>query len=111
MRAHRHGEGERGMAIVELAFAVPVLVAVTIFGVWCTSVARTAIVLSDSARDAARAIARGAQPPALDPSITVQRIDEGQLVTIVLSRDISAPFLGGVSLTVREQSTSLLEAR
>lgn len=98
------------MAIVELAFAVPVLLAVILLGVWSASVAREAIVLADNARDSARAIARGAQPPQLDPSISVRRLDAGQMVTIVLARTIDLPLLGGVSFTIEESSTSLVES-
>lgn len=114
MNWYRHGSGEvsgdSGMAIVELAFAVPVLLVVTALGLWGASVARTAIVLSDNARDSARSIARGAQPQHLDPSIKVTRIDDGQTVTIVLSQEIAAPFLGGFGITVEEQATSLMES-
>lgn len=104
----QHRCGDRGQAVVELAFTVPVLLAVLVLGLWAASVARTAIVLADQARDAARAIARGGVPPTLDPGIAVTRIDEGSLVTIRLTTTVQAPVLG-LGLTLDESASSLKE--
>lgn len=108
MGAHRHGE--RGQAVVELAFAVPVLLVVMLVGMWGIGVAREAIVLADAARDAARALARGEREPVLDPSIVVEhRVGDGR-VTVLLRREVRAPLLGGRSFTLEQGATSVLEA-
>ena len=106
MRAHRHGE--RGQAIVELAFTVPVLLALLAFGLWAGAVARTAIVLADAARDAARAIARGGTPAPLPDGVTMERADDATTVTIRLSTRVSAPVLG-LGATIEQSATSLKE--
>lgn len=51
--------GEHGAATVELALAIPVLLAVTLGMVWLLSVGLAQIQIVDAAREAARAVARG----------------------------------------------------
>ena len=109
MRAHRHGEGEAGQAIVELAFAVPVLLVVMLVGLWGIGLARESIVLADAARDAARAIARGQQEPPRDAGIAMTRLVDGDQVTVLLRRQVRTPLLGGIAITLEQQATSLRE--
>lgn len=59
MRQRRAGRGERGAVTVELALAMPVLVAVLGLVLWAVSAAGLAMDCTDAARAGARAAARG----------------------------------------------------
>ena len=109
MRAHRHGERDRGQAVVELAFAVPVLLAVTVLAMWGVGVARASIMLADAARDIARAEARGERPPAFDPSISIERLGDAERVVIIVRRELRTPVLGGFTMRIEQQATALRE--
>jgi Flp pilus assembly protein TadG len=54
--------GERGAVTAEVAFAIPVLLATMLFGVWLAGVVIANVRCIDAARDVARATARG-EPP------------------------------------------------
>lgn len=109
MRAHRHG-GERGQAIVELAFAVPALLSIMLLGMWGVTVARDSVVLAGQARDIARALARGEQGSPSDPSIRMQQSTDGSTVTVRLTREVDTPVLGGFALTLSQSATTLRES-
>lgn len=55
----RGRRGERGAVTAELAFALPILLAVTTGLVWLLSVGAAQVRTVDAAREAARAVARG----------------------------------------------------
>lgn len=109
MRAHRHGE-ERGQAVVELAFAVPVLLATMLLGMWGVLLARESVVLAWQARDVSRALARGEQVMPPDPSIRVQQSVDATTVTVRLTREVDTPVLGGLTVTLSQSATTLRES-
>lgn len=102
--------GAAGMATVELALAIPVLVAVTALALWAASLGRTALVLGDLARDAARAIARGEAPRPLPDGIQARRIDEAGLVTVELAQDVALPWPSAPGIRIAQRATALAEA-
>ena len=101
--------GTTGMATVELAFAIPVLLAVTALALWAASLGRTALVLGDLARDAARAIARGDAPPTLPAGVDARRIDDAGLVTVALAQEIRLPWPSAPSVRIEQRATALAE--
>jgi Flp pilus assembly protein TadG len=67
----RYVRSSRGSVLLETAIAVPALLMVTVAMLWGIGMGVTSLTLSDSARDIARAIARGQ-----NPDVAVQRAAE-----------------------------------
>ena len=103
------------MAIVELAIAIPVLIAMCALTLWVISLGGTALVLGDAARDAARALARGDSPPSFSEDVRVEHRAEAGLVTVILAQDVPVPFTGplasafGLAVTIEQRSSALVE--
>jgi len=90
----RAGRGERGAVTAELAMVLPLLLAVTAGLVWMLTVGLAQVRVTDAAREAARAVARGdseadavalARRVAPDPSDVVVGRDGGRVVVTVRS--------------------------
>lgn len=98
--------------ILETALAIPLLLAVAVALTWGVVLAATTLSLGDTARSAAREIARG-EPvaEALDrarsasPGASVWAERSDGLVRVVVEQEVSAPvpLLRGLSTTVRQQ--------
>lgn len=98
-----------GMVLLEMALAIPLLVAVTVALAWGISLAATSLALGDAARTAARDLARG-EPSAqvlsraqhAVPAARVSVADAGDSVAVVIDQDVHAPvpILSGVSVTL-----------
>ena len=70
------GSRDRGSTTVELAMSLPALVLLMLAGLTAVSAVRTQLECVDAAREAARAVARGAPPPGgpAGAGITVVRL-------------------------------------
>lgn len=117
---HQRWTNERGSAVLESAVAIPALAAVTLALLWGLGLGITALSLGDTARHAARALARGDSPAQVAGWIQAQapraqaRIqDEGGTVTVLLSQDVTVPvpILDGVGTTIRQSATAAKELR
>jgi Flp pilus assembly protein TadG len=111
---------ERGMVTAETAVALPVLVAVTLAMVWLLTLGVAQMKVTDAAREAARALARGepaeravalAERAAPGAQVTIED-DEG-MVVVTVRQGVSSP--GGVltgalgATEVRSSATALDE--
>ena len=105
--------GDRGSVLLETALAIPLLVAVAMALLWVLGIGSTALALGDTARDAARSIARGepvdevvrrTSGRAPRAEITIDRA--GGLVSIELVEyvRIPLPMLDGVGFTVHRSA-------
>jgi Flp pilus assembly protein TadG len=93
--------GERGAVTAETALVLPLLVAVTVGMVWLVSLGLTQMQVTDAAREAARAVARGesrdratglARRAAPGAEVTIG--EEGGTVVVSVRRRVGPP--GGV---------------
>jgi Flp pilus assembly protein TadG len=92
---------ERGIVTAETAVVLPLLVAVTLAMVWLLTLGVAQMKVTDAAREAARALARGepvdsavqlAQRAAPGASVTIEH--EDGMVVVTVRQDVSPP--GGV---------------
>lgn len=105
--------GDRGSVVLETAIGIPVLVCVGTAMVWGIGVGVTAMSMADTARDAARAIARG-EPVAgvLDaasrqsPSSMIDISQDDSSVTVRVRRSVSMPVLRAIDIDLEEQSVA-----
>lgn len=108
------------MVTAELAAALPALILVVVAAVWMVALATAQMRVSDAAREAARAAARGehhntteqlAEAVAPDGAeVTIS--SEGDLLEVVVSLDVEAPTPFGDALwspTVRSSAVALEE--
>ena len=102
---------ERGAVLLETAIAIPVLVMVTAALIWACSIVGASFQLADTARYAARELARGAQLERIDAEVraqvpeSVMRIDrEGKLLVVTLRRRMTVPggLLRGLGLDIEQ---------
>ena len=117
---HQRWADERGSAILEAAIAIPALAAVTLALLWGLGLGITALALGDTARHAARALARGESADqgawwvnAQAPRASVRIQDEGGMVTVLLSQEFSVPvpILDGAGATISQSATAAKELR
>ena len=89
---------EGGMVTAETAVVLPVLVAVTLAMVWLLTLGVAQMKVTDAAREAARALARGepvdsaiqlAERASPGATVTIEH-DEG-MVVVTVRRDVSPP--------------------
>ena len=110
--------GTRGSVVVEIALAIPALVAVVVALVWVTSMGATYIRALDAAQTAAREIARGSDAASIGamveralPGAQVAIRPEGEFVRAEVSRDVAipVPVLRGIEVTIRADAVALRE--
>ncbi len=103
---------DSGSVLFETALAIPMLMAVAVAVAWGVSLAATSTSLGDTARTAARDLARGeAVAEVLDrarasaPGSTITVDESGGVVLVSVDRDVSAPvpLLRGLSVTLHQQ--------
>jgi hypothetical protein len=120
MPRHQRLADERGSALLETALAIPVLAGVTLALLWGLGLGITALALGDTARNAARAIARGEPADQVAgwvssqaPRAQVHIHDQGDLVTVLLTQEflVPVPVLDGAGTTVRQSATAAKELR
>jgi Flp pilus assembly protein TadG len=96
--ADRSGRGERGMVTAETAVVLPVLVAVTLAMVWLLTLGVAQMKVTDAAREAARALARGESADRAvqlaelaAPGATVTIAHDSGMVVVTARQGISPP--------------------
>lgn len=116
----RRQRAERGAVTAELALALPLLLAVTVGLMWLLAVGAAQIRVVDSAREAARAVARGddqASARSLALRIAPEgasvdiAIEDGQ-VTVISSAEVEGPgnlFDTMPAVVVSARSVALVE--
>jgi len=92
---------ERGMVTAETAVVIPVLVAVSLAMVWLLTLGVAQMKVTDAAREAARALARGEPPDRAvrlaelaAPGASVSIEDDNGMVVVTVRHAVSPP--GGV---------------
>jgi TadE-like protein. len=114
----RRGRGERGNTIVELMFAIPALLLVLLALFWLSMLGLSHAKAADLAHQAARSMARGADPAVIDelvervmPGASIAAVGDGQTVEAIVTQEVSAPvpILSGMTVTVRASATALRE--
>jgi len=109
---------DRGSAVIETALMIPVLLSVTVVFLTTISLGITAVHLSDTAHDLARALARGASPSQISDQANKEAPDARLIlsntqasVTVTLRQDIDVPIpiLSRFSFTFERSVTAPLE--
>jgi Flp pilus assembly protein TadG len=107
---------ERGSVLLETAFAIPALIAVCAVLLGVFAIGLTSLSLGDTAREAARAAARGASLQEVQadaqrsaPFADVDVTSSGSTITIAVRQDVSLPGIPGIGWTVERSATSTLE--
>ncbi|QNE20321.1 pilus assembly protein [Kribbella qitaiheensis] len=96
-RLHPRRGRDRGAVTAEVAFAIPVLLATMVFGLWMAGVVIANIRCIDAARDVARAIARGELPQSAQQlathtapeGATVSITHDGQDIHVTVTADVT----------------------
>lgn len=104
---------DRGSVVLETAIGIPVLVCVGTAMVWGIGVGVTSLSMADTARDAARALARGEQVSDVmaaasrqSPSSIID-VSEGESeVTVRVRRTMSMPVLKSIGIDLDQQSVA-----
>lgn len=108
---------QRGAVTAEAALVLPVLAAVTLALIWMLGLAVTQMRVTDAAREAARAVARGdpqveAEQAALTaaPGADVRIETRGDRVRVIVVREVRAPgeLLGDLGSARLEASAEAL---
>lgn len=110
---------DRGVYVVEAALMIPAMLLLAMLLTWAISIGMNGIGLGETARNAARAIARGEDPEAVleraqserpDAEVTMQ--DLGGDVMVELIQDVRVPLLGftGFGLTLDQSAISVRES-
>jgi hypothetical protein len=108
---------DRGMATIEMAMALPVLILFVLVGVSAIGVARTEVVAIDAAREIARTTARSdSSVPPVSSSVLppgAQVIVESAVDTVRVKVSIGVRPLGGwlPAMTVTASATAYVEPR
>ena len=98
------------MVTAELAACLPVLVLILGFALSVVNVVGARVGVADAAREAARAAARGEQPPPQsDVHIELDDDSSGTYVTATATRSMHLLASWLPSLTITEQATAALE--
>lgn len=103
--------GDRGSVLLEVALAIPALVAVAVALTWVVSLGATYVRALDVAQSSARQVARGAAPAptpeGFDSAVSV----EGNVVRARVTSDVSAPvpLLRGITVTVAADAVAAVE--
>jgi Flp pilus assembly protein TadG len=111
-------QSDRGSAVIETALMIPVLLSVTVIFLTTIQLGVTAVHLTDSAHDLARALARGASQSQIDEQVSAEAPDArltlvstDASVTVTLSQDIDVPIpiLSRFSFTFERSATAPVE--
>ena len=109
---------DRGSVLLETALAIPMLFAIAMSLLWALGVGTTALALGDTAREAARSIARGESVDSvarrtsnLAPraEVTIDQADGLVSVELVENVRIPIPMLDGLAFTVHRSAQAASE--
>ena len=108
--------GERGSVVLETALGIPVLVVVAVALAWGIGAGLAALSLADTARDAARALARGETvAEVIDranrqaPAAIIDVLQDDATVTVRARRTMSLPILGDLGVDLEQKSIAARE--
>ena len=108
--------GDRGTAVLETAIGIPVLLGVGTAMLWGIGVGLTTLHMADTARDAARAPARGEESSTVlsaasrqSPSSMIDVAEDGSTVTVRVRRTVTMPVLRAVQIDLDQQATAVRE--
>lgn len=105
--------GERGSVLLEVALAVPALLALALALAWAVSLGAVYIRALDVAQSVARQVARGApaSPAAVPEGAVIDVIVEGPWVRARVTQDVVAPvpILSGISVRVSAEAVAATE--
>lgn len=104
--------GDRGSVLLEVALAIPALVAVAVALTWVVSLGATYVRALDVAQSSARQVARGAAPVPTPEGFESDVTVEGNVVRARVTSDVSAPvpLLRGITVTVAADAVAAVEA-
>jgi hypothetical protein len=117
-RASAGPSEDRGSVLVETAIAIPALIAVCMMLMAVLAIGVTTLALGDTARDAARALARGehistvkqaAEEASPKAAVSFQHIGSVIAVDIEQTLHLPGPILDSLQWTVRRSATAALE--
>ena len=107
---------DRGTAVLETAIGIPVLLGVGTAMLWGIGVGLTTVHMADTARDAARALARGEASSTVltaasrqSPSSMIDVSEDGTSVTVRVRRTVTMPVLRAVEIELDQQATASRE--
>ena len=109
---------DRGSAVIETALMIPVLLSVTVVFLTTIQLGITAVHLTDTAHDLARALSRGVSQSEITeqanletPNAQLNLSTTDQNVTVTLSQDIEVPvpILSKFSFTFERSATAPVE--
>ncbi len=103
---------DRGSVLLEVALAIPALVAVAIALTWAVSLGATYVRALDVAQSAARQVARGGVPgPAPGGFDTDVRVEAGLVIARVTTEvPAPVPLLRGITATVSADAVAAVES-
>ena len=107
MRPRR--KSDTGSVLLETAFAVPILLAVTVALVWVASLGATYVRALDAALTAARQAARGAAVTEI-PGLQLSMSDGLAHAVVVRPVHAPLPLIGALSVDVTAEASALVEA-
>ena len=99
---------DTGSVLLETAFAIPILLAVTVALVWVASLGAAYVRALDVAQTAARQAARGALVTT-DDDVRVSFADGLAHATVVRPMTAPIPLLDGFSVDVTAEASALIE--
>jgi hypothetical protein len=118
-RASAGPSTDRGSVLVESAIAIPALIAVCMMLLAVLAVGVATLTLGDTARNAARSLARGEHVAAVQkaaeeasPKAAVHIHQIGSMITVDIEQTLAlpGPILDSLQWTVRRSATTALEA-
>jgi len=105
------------VAVLEAAIGIPILLCIGVSMMCGIGIGLTTMSMADTARDAARALARGdvvsgvlAAATRQSPGSTIDVTDDGANVTVRVRRTVTIPLLRVVTIDLDERATALREA-
>ena len=109
--------GDQGSAVLETAIGIPVLVSVGAALLWGLGVGLTTLSMADTARDAARALARGEEVSAVlgeasrrAPNAMIDVAHEGDTVVVQVRRTVTMPVVSALRIDLDQRATAVREA-
>lgn len=107
---------DRGSAVLETAIGIPVLLGIGSAMLWGIGVGLTTVHMADTARDAARALARGEATSTVltaasrqSPSSMIEVAEDGTSITVRVRRTVTMPVLRAVQIDLDQQATAVRE--
>ena len=113
-----HARHEQGIATVEIAIGIPILLVVGLLAAWCVSIGSSAVLLGSAASSAARSLARGEtresvadQVEHVVPGALIEVIDDGEIVSVAITSHVTppGPILNGLGFSLTRTAAAAWE--